>query len=163
VAVYIKRIYIKEKKQKERDGLLSISMASSSLGAFILFSTILLSASLAPAANAPTTCYVLDGTHNSDAGFRCDNSTTGHSACCGIGAICYSNGVCQQMNEGIQDFLRVGCTDPTWQDAACLDQCTICKSYLSFKSRYNTEQDLMMVFPRCEKQYSGHQVLWRDD
>lgn len=76
-------------------------------------------------AEAPTTCYVLDGTANPSAGYRCDNSTSGDSACCAAGAICYSNGVCQQTNNGLQDYLRVGCTDPTWQAAACLDQCTL--------------------------------------
>ncbi|KAH8592122.1 hypothetical protein B0O99DRAFT_689903 [Bisporella sp. PMI_857] len=79
--------------------------------------------SLVAAQDYPTKCYVLNGEAKSDAGFRCDNSTTGHSACCGIGAVCYSNGVCAQDNNGIQDYLRVGCTDETWEDPACLTQC----------------------------------------
>ncbi|ESZ91050.1 hypothetical protein SBOR_8569 [Sclerotinia borealis F-4128] len=75
--------------------------------------------------DTPTTCYVIDGTHNYKAGYRCDNSTTGHSSCCQAGAICFSNGVCQQANGNAQDYLRVGCTDPTWKDPSCLNQCTI--------------------------------------
>jgi hypothetical protein len=77
-------------------------------------------------ANTPTLCYVIDGEHNLNAGYRCDNGTTGHSTCCAAGATCYSNGLCVQMNGQVQDFLRVGCTDPTWQDPACLDKCTNC-------------------------------------
>ncbi|PQE22606.1 Axial budding pattern 2 protein [Rutstroemia sp. NJR-2017a BVV2] len=75
-------------------------------------------------ANTPTLCYVIDGEHNINSGYRCDNGTTGHSTCCAAGATCYSNGLCVQMNGKAQDFLRVGCTDPTWQDPACLDKCT---------------------------------------
>jgi len=75
----------------------------------------------------PTKCYYLDGSTDVNAGVRCDNSTTGNSACCQPGAVCYSNGVCQQSNGGVQDYLRVGCTDRTWKDPACLDQCTICE------------------------------------
>ncbi|APA09561.1 predicted protein [Sclerotinia sclerotiorum 1980 UF-70] len=74
--------------------------------------------------DTPTACYVINGQHNADAGYRCDNSTTGHSTCCQAGAICFSNGVCQQANGNVQDYLRVGCTDPTWKDPACLNQCT---------------------------------------
>ncbi|KAF7958391.1 hypothetical protein EAE96_001940 [Botrytis aclada] len=75
--------------------------------------------------DTPTTCYVINGQHNANAGYRCDNSTTGHSSCCAAGAICFSNGVCQQANGDVQDYLRVGCTDPTWQDPACLNQCNM--------------------------------------
>ncbi|TGO61759.1 hypothetical protein BOTNAR_0124g00110 [Botryotinia narcissicola] len=74
--------------------------------------------------DTPTTCYVINGQHNANAGYRCDNSTTGHSSCCAAGAICFSNGVCKQANGNVQDYLRVGCTDPTWKDPACLNQCT---------------------------------------
>lgn len=58
--------------------------------------------------NKPTQCYVLDGSVASNA-FRCNNATTGHSSCCDIGGICYSNGVCSENNSGILDYLRVGC------------------------------------------------------
>jgi hypothetical protein len=75
----------------------------------------------------PTTCYSLNGAKRIQSGFRCDNSTTGHSTCCDPGAICYSNGVCQQSNGPVQDYLRVGCTDKTWKDPACLEQCKTCK------------------------------------
>ncbi|KAM3086106.1 hypothetical protein ACMFMG_000245 [Clarireedia jacksonii] len=76
------------------------------------------------AVDTPTLCYVINGQHNGNAGYRCDNSTSGHSTCCAAGATCYTNGLCVQMNGQVQDFLRVGCTDPTWEDPACLDQCT---------------------------------------
>lgn len=74
----------------------------------------------------PTRCYVLSGIAKIDAGYRCNNATTGHSSCCAAGAVCYSNGVCQQSNGPVQDYLRVGCTDPTWSDPACLQQCETC-------------------------------------
>ncbi|RDL37964.1 Uncharacterized protein BP5553_05397 [Venustampulla echinocandica] len=74
------------------------------------------------AADVPTTCYILNGKVTTGA-FRCNNATTGHSSCCGAGGVCYSNGVCQESNSGVQDYLRVGCTDKTWRDPACLDQC----------------------------------------
>ena len=72
-------------------------------------------------------CYFLNGAPSLNS-YRCDNSTAGHSTCCQAGAVCYSNGVCKVMNEGIQDWQRVGCTDPTWKDPACLDQCQKCES-----------------------------------
>ncbi|TGO59345.1 hypothetical protein BCON_0045g00060 [Botryotinia convoluta] len=89
---------------------------------FCAFSLPLLAS--AATTDTPTTCYVINGQHNVNAGYRCDNSTTGHSSCCAAGAICFSNGVCQQANGNVQDYLRVGCTDPTWKDPACLNQCT---------------------------------------
>ena len=102
-------------------------MSRTMTGSLLSVSLFSLLANLASSAtNMPTTCYVIDGNHNSHAGFRCNNQTTGHSSCCAIGGVCYSNGVCQQSNSGVQDYLRVGCTDPTWQDPACLDQCTTC-------------------------------------
>lgn len=87
-----------------------------------LLPTVLL-AGLVTSAGVPTKCYVLDGTSPSNAGYRCNNATTGQSSCCAAGGICYSNGVCQQSNGNVQDYLRVGCTDPTFKDPACLDQC----------------------------------------
>ncbi|KAE8451038.1 hypothetical protein EG329_004710 [Mollisiaceae sp. DMI_Dod_QoI] len=97
-------------------------MISRSVTASFLFSSSLL---LYSVAGLETTCYVVDHQANRDAGFRCDNTTTGHSACCGSGATCYSNGLCKQDNGDFVDYLRVGCTDPTWQASECLDQCTI--------------------------------------
>ncbi|CZT09442.1 uncharacterized protein RAG0_14212 [Rhynchosporium agropyri] len=80
---------------------------------------------LAPNSSAQdsNTCYVPNGRKTYDSGYRCNNITTGHSACCGEGAVCYSNGLCQQFNGPMVDFLRVGCTDRTWQDPACFTQC----------------------------------------
>ena len=84
-----------------------------------------------------TQCYFLNGAPSLNS-YRCDNSTAGHSTCCQAGAVCYSNGVCKVMNEGIQDWQRVGCTDPTWKDPACLDQCQKCESHLPVSSCFPT-------------------------
>ncbi|KAF8865292.1 hypothetical protein BDZ45DRAFT_796608 [Acephala macrosclerotiorum] len=84
-------------------------VSRSVVASFLVSSPFLLSS----VAALVTTCYVVDGDANSNAGFRCDNSTTGHSACCAAGATCYSNGLCKQDNGDIVDYLRVGCTDPT--------------------------------------------------
>jgi hypothetical protein len=103
----------------------SLDMVLKSLPLFFFLSALPLLLALDP--NVPLTCYALDGTKTIKAGFRCDNSTSGHSTCCAPGAICYSNGVCQQSNGAVQDYLRVGCTDKTWKDPACLEQCTTCE------------------------------------
>ncbi|SPO07722.1 uncharacterized protein DNG_10417 [Cephalotrichum gorgonifer] len=68
------------------------------------------------------TCYFLDGSV-APIVWPCDNSTTGASTCCPAGSTCYSNGVCQDEKGGVTDFLRAGCTDPTWDDPACLAEC----------------------------------------
>ncbi|KAG4420898.1 hypothetical protein IFR04_005982 [Cadophora malorum] len=88
-------------------------------------STFLLQPFLAPivSAQASTQCYVIDGAAADNSGYRCDNSTTGNSACCAAGATCYSNGLCKQDNGPTVDYLRVGCTDQTWENPACLNQC----------------------------------------
>lgn len=78
-------------------------------------------------ATSNDTCYNIDGSVSTSS-FRCDNATTGHTTCCEPGAVCYSNGVCQTINSGVEDYQRVGCTDRTWQDAACLDECSQCES-----------------------------------
>jgi hypothetical protein len=31
--------------------------------------------------------------------------------------------VCEKIDHGITDWIRLGCTDPTWQDPACLSVC----------------------------------------
>ncbi|KAK0118176.1 hypothetical protein ONS95_012481 [Cadophora gregata] len=89
----------------------------------LLLSTIPFLATIVFAQDAPTKCYVVDGTAADNSGYRCDNSTTGNSACCAAGATCYSNGLCKQDNGPVVDYLRVGCTDQTWEDPACLNQC----------------------------------------
>ncbi|KAI0892303.1 hypothetical protein F4806DRAFT_243710 [Annulohypoxylon nitens] len=67
-------------------------------------------------------CYKIDGAALKDS-FRCDNSTAGHSSCCLSGQVCWSNGVCHGKTHGIDDWLRVGCTDYSWRDTACFDVC----------------------------------------
>ena len=83
-----------------------------------------------PSAAVLTQCYFIDGSTNVNAGFRCNNVTTGHSSCCQPGAVCYSNGVCQQDNEGIQDYLRVGCVSRLRVKPPILS-CLISKRYLT--------------------------------
>ncbi|CZR54969.1 uncharacterized protein PAC_04854 [Phialocephala subalpina] len=68
------------------------------------------------------TCYLPDGTLAPGA-YRCNNATSGHSTCCEIGSVCWSNGVCQKVSNGVIDWIRLGCTDPTWNDPACLHAC----------------------------------------
>ena len=70
------------------------------------------------------TCHFLDGSVAKEA-WPCDNSTSGASSCCPAGATCYSNGVCQDEKDGVNDWLRVGCTDPDWPEP-CLNECTDC-------------------------------------
>ncbi|KAL2061933.1 hypothetical protein VTL71DRAFT_7311 [Oculimacula yallundae] len=87
-------------------------------------------------AQASNTCFVLNGRKTYDSGYRCNNATTGHSACCGEGATCYSNGLCEQFNGPVVDYLRVGCTDPTWQDPACLNQCASVQNFTTAGLRF---------------------------
>jgi hypothetical protein len=98
---------------------MSSSLLLSSAAVFLLANIV------SSATDVPTTCYVIDGKNKLEAGFRCNNQTTGHSSCCAIGGICYSNGVCQQSNSGVQDYLRVGCTDPTWLRLIVMDMDSI--------------------------------------
>ncbi|KAI1462515.1 hypothetical protein F4805DRAFT_119 [Annulohypoxylon moriforme] len=67
-------------------------------------------------------CYRIDGAALSDT-FRCDNRTTGHSSCCIAGEVCWSNGICHGKTNGVDDWLRRGCTDYSWRDTACFDVC----------------------------------------
>ena len=72
-------------------------------------------------------CYNIDGSINTFS-WPCNNGTAGHSTCCEPGATCWSNGVCAVPNPGHEpDYLRVGCTDPTWNDPACLKRCEQCE------------------------------------
>jgi hypothetical protein len=125
-----------------------------SISSLLLFSVPLLS-TLVAAATAPTKCYYLDGSTDQNAGYRCNNATTGHSSCCAAGGLCYSNGVCQQSNNGVQDYLRVGCTDRTWKDSACLDQCTICEKHVSYPP---TVADLLQTQMTLQPEYDSAMV-----
>ena len=81
-------------------------------------------------ASSPRACYWVDGSV-SKISWPCNTATTGHSTCCHPGATCYSNGVCKfVLPRGNLDWLRVGCTDPTWEDPACLKQCVPCECSL---------------------------------
>ncbi|OTB09048.1 hypothetical protein M426DRAFT_18438 [Hypoxylon sp. CI-4A] len=74
------------------------------------------------AADGFQTCYRIDGAVLEES-YRCNNGTTGHSACCNTGEVCWSNGVCQSSDDGVEDWLRRGCTDHSWEDPACFDVC----------------------------------------
>ncbi|KAI1092621.1 hypothetical protein F5B19DRAFT_197940 [Rostrohypoxylon terebratum] len=67
-------------------------------------------------------CFRIDGAAL-EASFRCDNGTAGHSSCCMAGQVCWSNGVCHGKTHGVDDWLRIGCTDYSWRDTACFDVC----------------------------------------
>ncbi|KAI1080318.1 hypothetical protein F5B20DRAFT_540215 [Whalleya microplaca] len=69
------------------------------------------------------TCYFRDGSVSMTS-FRCNNATAGHSSCCLPNSLCWSNGVCQINDGGIEDWTREGCTDHSWNDSACFSQCS---------------------------------------
>jgi hypothetical protein len=90
------------------DSTISLSMILGNLATlapFLFLWSLPLVLALDP--NVPTVCYSLDGKSKRVSGYRCDNSTTGHSTCCDPGAICYSNGVCQQSNGPVQVWCGV--------------------------------------------------------
>lgn len=72
-----------------------------------------------------TNCYLPSG-NIAPGAYRCNNATSGHSSCCEIGSICWSNGVCQKVSKGVTDWIRLGCTDSTWEDPACLHATGAC-------------------------------------
>ena len=50
----------------------------------------------------------------------------GHSACCAIGDLCLSNGLCMDPDmeaKGANQYWRNGCTDKTFQDSSCANVC----------------------------------------
>lgn len=75
------------------------------------------------------TCFWIDGTEAKNR-FSCyDLNSVGASMCCDrtataafvqcIGGICVYQGVLG-LNDGEQSFWRDSCSDPRWQDPACL-------------------------------------------
>jgi hypothetical protein len=91
-------------------------------------------------------CYFLDGTISNNS-WPCNNATTGHSTCCQPGATCYSNGVCEwTWPRGVHDWLRVGCTDETWDDPACLKRCVKSKYTLPPLRRRPHKVDTQLTF-----------------
>jgi hypothetical protein len=56
------------------------------------------------------------------------SDTTAESACCSVGYICLSNGICMQSNDSIEaqsfsSYVRGSCTDQTWRSSYCPNFC----------------------------------------
>ncbi|KAF2645041.1 hypothetical protein P280DRAFT_186354 [Massarina eburnea CBS 473.64] len=84
-------------------------------------------------------CYAINGSdHNRDVvpfvpdepkWVPCNNTAVGegkHSACCALGDVCLTNGLCQNPADywnGGNAFWTEGCTDKTFNDPACPDYC----------------------------------------
>ena len=66
------------------------------------------------------TCYRAAG-NESDAAFApCGNDAAGHKSCCQLGDLCLSHNAC--FNGQFGTTYLAGCSDPTYQDAACPDK-----------------------------------------
>jgi hypothetical protein len=83
-------------------------------------------------------CYTRNGTTIEDIAYQpCNSDSSRDSVCCGTnhqGAghvqvandACDPNGLCQNFeaydgtNQGVKNWWRQGCTDPTWQSESCL-------------------------------------------
>jgi hypothetical protein len=78
-----------------------------------------------------TRCYGIDGSPYAsfDRYIPCNATaaaTGGHTSCCAPGDNCLTNGLCQGPSDEKRKanlFWRNGCTDPTWNDAACPKHC----------------------------------------
>ncbi|KAF2124077.1 hypothetical protein P153DRAFT_361690 [Dothidotthia symphoricarpi CBS 119687] len=75
-------------------------------------------------------CYAINGTAYPDSRYVPCNKTAAasgqHTACCAPTDVCLTNGLCQEAggNKASTNlFWRNGCTDPTWNDAACAKHC----------------------------------------
>jgi len=78
-----------------------------------------------------TTCYPMDGTsYSSSTTYLPCNLTAvannAHSACCAYNDLCLTNGLCRNPDndaKGLNHYWQVGCTDETFEDAACPKYC----------------------------------------
>jgi hypothetical protein len=96
--------------------------------------------------SAKRVCYTRNGTQITDIAYQpCNSDVSRDSVCCGTnhqGAghllvandACDPNGLCQNFeafdgtNQGVKNWWRQGCTDPTWQSESCLkDVCNFGK------------------------------------
>lgn len=78
-------------------------------------------------------CFFPNGTQYTDKKFTPCNLTAvannaGHSACCAVGDLCLTNGMCRNPSDDSNSrndnwYWREGCTDPTFQDDACPRYC----------------------------------------
>ncbi|CAO2647660.1 Nn.00g085820.m01.CDS01 [Neocucurbitaria sp. VM-36] len=77
-----------------------------------------------------TQCYGVDGTPHKPGRYIPCNITAvengGHTGCCAPGDNCLTNGLCQGQSDEKRKanlYWRNGCTDPTWESAACSRHC----------------------------------------
>jgi hypothetical protein len=101
--------------------------------------------------SAKRVCYNRNGTQITDIAYQpCNSDVSRDSVCCGTnhqGAgqllvandVCDPNGLCQNFeafdgtNQGVKNWWRQGCTDPTWQSESCLKNvCNFGKVSLSY-------------------------------
>ena len=68
------------------------------------------------------TCYSVNGTP--DPAMSACNATAAQSSCCYSDSYCLSNGLCFGQSALYGNRLsRVGCTDASWRDPACFQNC----------------------------------------
>jgi hypothetical protein len=88
--------------------------------------------SVLPNANHSTSCYSLTGIlspYDLYTYIPCNLTAVAegqHSACCAPGDKCLANGLCEYGGpnpNNANEFWRVGCTDPTYQDSKCPKYC----------------------------------------
>lgn len=74
----------------------------------------------------------------------------GHSTCCPVGDLCYTNGMCRQKGDKDSKnwFWRTACTDKTWQDPACPRYCEAIGIFVSFHDRFQGANNL-----RADQEY----------
>lgn len=73
-------------------------------------------------AQAQQTCYSING--NPDTTMSPCNASATNSGCCYANEYCLTNGLCiNQALVGGNRLSRVGCTDKTWEDPACFQEC----------------------------------------
>lgn len=65
-------------------------------------------------------CFWPDGSTADPSQSAC-NSTAAHSHCCSVGSTCLANGLC--LAEWDSSLNTGACTDPTWADSSCFQQC----------------------------------------
>ena len=84
--------------------------------------TILAAVSLILVVRAQQTCYSING--NPDTKMSPCNASAANSGCCYANEYCLTNGLCiNQALVGGNRLSRVGCTDKTWEDPACFQEC----------------------------------------
>jgi hypothetical protein len=87
-------------------------------------SIVLLAAGFTLSSLAIATCYMPNGTAETDPLFvPCNRVGSTDSMCCRTSDICLPNGLCLNYNQNSPFYWRESCTDPTWQSPYCLNLC----------------------------------------